>query len=550
MSLSLNPDIAALDPASLCHAIYTQLYQSFYNAQDAGTLHEGDGTSIRLHNTAYDFAAAIAGAVAGDGGTGGGVLMRYLPKTGGDMSGLLRARYGFEAGHGNIRVLEVFAEPVTDVAGNTLRTDVGLAVTGELRLGGSALRLGGHCPVSYGEGTLHLTGPHVVLAAQRITTTAEILVGVDAQQGLYLSPQALRLRGHDVYHAGTANLRTVDWAMRDATVAGDLRVGGVTEHTGLLRALQGAELGVGGTLVAALYPGELALRGDLSLGEDCGIRMDGHNVLVRLGERDIALGGIGGDLLLGGTGTGRVRLVSPLYDADGEHPILTPYGRAYFPASLVVRHNYGGELLSSYRLDAADEGMIVHRRLRFASDTGCYMEGAQDALCFTSEAEHTPGHRAAYITRFRHSAATSLYAPQNRPCGSFQVSTDAEFLTTQVPIEARGHLGIDGARTRLMAGRLELAPGCDLQARTDGIVHSGAAYFAGDLSSEGFAAGYAGTGWGVQRSATTGNITATYDELVVRRRMRVYQLEVQRLTATNGALWVSDSCAGDYVEEL
>lgn len=550
MISTLNPNIGTLDPSSLCHAIYTQLYESFYNAQDAGTLEEGDDTSIRLHNTAYDFAAAIAGAVAGDGGTGGGVLMQYLQKAGGAMSGPLSARYGFEAGSGNRRVLEIFDEPITDASGNILRYDAGVAITGELRLGGGGLRLGGHCPVRYAEDTLHLTARHVALAAQRITTTAEVILGTEAQQGLYLSPQAVRLRGHEVYHPGNANLPTTDWAMCDAAVAGNLRVQGSTEHTGLLRALQGAELGSGGSLLASLHPGELALYGDLSFSQGCGIRIGGHPVLMRLGEGDICMGGMGGDLLLGGADTGRLRLLSPLYDLDGEHPLLTPYGAACFPASLTVRHNYGAELLSSYRVDASDEGMVVHRRLRFGTRTGCFLEGSSGALCFSSEAEHTPGQRQSYTTSIRHDAATSLYAPQQRPCGSLRLGTDAAFITSQVPLEACGHVGIDGAHTRLMAGYLELAPQCGLQAVKGGIAYSGTAYFAGDLCGEDFAAGFAGAGWGVLRNATTGAVTATYDELVIRRRMRVYELEVQRTHATDGALWISDGCSGDSVQRL
>ena len=60
----------------------------------------------------------------------------------------------------------------------------------------------------------------------------------------------------------------------------------------------------------------------------------------------------------------------------------------------------------------------------------------------------------------------------------------------------------------------------------------------------------AGTGWAILRSRTTGSISATFDELTVRKRMRLYELEVQRSSATNGALWVTDTCSGDSVEKL
>lgn len=94
MSVEKDPAIGSLTPGSLCHSIYTELYNRFFNAQDRRDdehpwgVEEGDETSIRLHNTAYGFAAAIAGAVGGDGSSEGGILIEYLRRSGGDMSGL------------------------------------------------------------------------------------------------------------------------------------------------------------------------------------------------------------------------------------------------------------------------------------------------------------------------------------------------------------------------------------------------------------------------------------------------------------------------------
>ena len=107
MSVQLHPDIGQLDRSSLCYSIYSQLYHNFFNVQERKSaenpygIEEGDETSVRLKNTAYGFASAIAGAVTGEGGSGeGGLLLDYLKKSGGDMTGMLRAAYGFEAGVG------------------------------------------------------------------------------------------------------------------------------------------------------------------------------------------------------------------------------------------------------------------------------------------------------------------------------------------------------------------------------------------------------------------------------------------------------------------
>ena len=73
MNVQLHPDIDSLDKESLCYSIYSQLYHNFFNVQQKKDddhpygVEEGDETSIRLKNTAYGFASAIAGAVAGEG---------------------------------------------------------------------------------------------------------------------------------------------------------------------------------------------------------------------------------------------------------------------------------------------------------------------------------------------------------------------------------------------------------------------------------------------------------------------------------------------------
>lgn len=556
MSVQLNPDIAGLDPQSLCYTIYTQLYQNFFNAQDAGAVSEGDDTSIRLHNTAYDFAAAIAGAVSGDGDTGGGgVLLEYLRKSGGDMTGLLRAQYGFEAGIGNTRVVDIFSESRADESGEVISTVYGVTITGDLRLGGNSLRLDGHTAVSYctKDGTLRLDAAHVDLGAGAITSTGEFFLGPDKAHGLYFSPSTIQFHGHDVYHTGSANLPSVDWAMRNGTVAGDLTIAGITEHAGLFRALHGVELGAAGVAVARVYPAELALAGNLSFAAGYGIRIGGRDVLVRSGAQDIMLGAPGGDLLLGSEMTNKIRLQSGIADTDGEHVLLSRYGAAYFPASLTVRHNYGADLLASYRVDDADEGMVVNKRLRFGTNTGCYLHGTSEGLCFTSETESVSNEgilRTVHTTQFLHRPSTSVHASQNRTSESFALTTDADYLTVDAPLEARGHVGIDASPTRLTNGRLDLAEGRYLLSVNNGIKHFGRSYFTDGAGSEFFSSGFAGSGWEVSKNKTSGSITATFDEVVVRRRMRVYEMEVQRSAVTNGSLWVSDFCIGDSVEEI
>lgn len=57
-----------------------------------------------------------------------------------------------------------------------------------------------------------------------------------------------------------------------------------------------------------------------------------------------------------------------------------------------------------------------------------------------------------------------------------------------------------------------------------------------------FASGFAGSGWRVDYGiTTTGKASAEFDDLTVRGRMRVYELLIQQIRATNGSLFVSSA---------
>ena len=61
-------------------------------------------------------------------------------------------------------------------------------------------------------------------------------------------------------------------------------------------------------------------------------------------------------------------------------------------------------------------------------------------------------------------------------------------------------------------------------------------------SSTTFASGFAGSGWRVDYGITTvSKASAEFDDLVVRGRMRIYELLIQQIRATNGSLFVSSA---------
>ncbi|RHH14366.1 hypothetical protein DW228_06085 [Bacteroides fragilis] len=553
MSIELHPDIGQLDPDSLCYSIYSQLYLNFFNAQDQKDeehpfgIIEGDGTSIRLRNTAYAFASAIAGSVTGGGHEGsGGALMDYLKKSGGDMAGLLRANFGFEAGIGNTRVLSLFEDEQEDKCG--------VQIDGALRVGGDQFYLGGKTILSYHplSNTSTLQSAYLHFGDSSILAEGELTIGTK-EKGIYLSPEMLLVDGNGVYHSGNANSGTVDWAMKNAVISGHLQVNDSTSLFGELKALQGVELGADGDVRLTVTSDAVFLTGFLSFAIGYGIKIAGVPVFVRTSEKDIQLGAVGGDVLLGNGHTQKIRLFAGIADIDGDNLLLSRYGAAYFPDSLVVRHHYGSDLLSSYRVDDRDEGMIVHRRLRFGDSSGIFLEAEDRGIVLSSSVSFVTPDLHDTIdcrTKFGHRASTSFYSPQNRNSASMYIHTDADFICTEQPLEAKGHVGIDGSFTRLADGILFFSNENYLLAVSDGIQHYGNAFFGNNISSEHFSSGFAGYGWAVMQNMTTGNIAATFDEVTIRKKMRVYELEVQKNAVTNGALWISNSCSGDKVEKL
>ena len=559
MSAELVPGIGGLDSGGLCYGLYRQLYQHFFNAQERKSpdfpygIEEGDDTSIRLHNTAYGFAEAIAGCITGDGSNdGGGVLSDYLLKGGGSMTGGLFADYGFGGGMDNHRVLEVFRELQAEDDGSVSGYDYGVRISGRLYLGGRSLYLGGMqalCCDPLSE-TVCIQARCIDFSDASLRLAGNLLVGESKEKGVYLSPDALFFHGQEVYYSGNANRGDRDWTMRDGTVEGSMSVKGSFFLRGRLSALEGAELGADGVALFCITKKSVSCFCDLSFAAGCGICLNGAMVLKGYGTQDVCLEGAGGDLFLGGEHTEQIRLVSNLTDTDGEHVLVSKYGAAYFPNSLRVRHDYGGDLLSSYRMDSQDEGIVIHQKLRFGRSTGPFFTGSEDSLLFVSSPADYPIRGDVRETGFKHILSNSLYAPQNRDSISFCICTSGDFVVSETPFEASGHVGISGSLTRLTDKGLFFTEDIYLRRITDGVECGGNAYFGGSLCSDRFSSGFAGSGWGIVGSGKTGNISATFDELTVRKRTRMYELEVECHRATNGTLWVTDFCSGDSVEQV
>jgi hypothetical protein len=562
MSVPLNPGIGGLEAGSLAYIVYRHLYTGFYNAQDkkdAGHpwgITEGDDTSIRLHNLAYNFAEAIAYGLTGDGGeSSGGIFLDYLKRSGGSMTGSLAANDGFEAGIANTKVLEIVKEDVSGDDHVIVPTSYGVKIHGDLHTGG-ALFLNNEKLIAYDNTseTAYITSPTIDFSDSALLSQGNILFGNRKESGVYISSNHLQVNGNNVYHEGNANRATVDWLMYNASVEGNLFVENITHLNGLLHACNGVELGIGNDIILDIRSdGCVHMNNHLSFASGYGIKIEGIPVLARINKDDIQLGAVGGDLILGNDFTNKIKLYAGISGIDGQYLLLSKYGAAYFPYSLSVRHNYGDLLLSSYQVDSNDEGISIHKKLRFGDSKGAYLSGKADGLAFCSSViryKDTDSYIFNHETNFSYRASESYYRPLDRLSNSLFIGTDADFITYRKPVEAEGHIGINSSSTRLTAKGLFFSSEKYLLSATDGIKHYGNACFLNSLGSESFSSGFAGSGWAIMYNKTTGNIAATFDELTIRKKMRIYELEVQKISTTNGSLWVSDNCSGDRVIKL
>lgn len=561
MSIALYPGIQELDTESLCYSIYVQLYNNFFNAQDRkDELHpwgitEGDDTSVRLRNTAYNFADAISGAVGGSGvGNEGGVLIDYVKKSGGSMSGSLIANNGFEAGYNNHRLMETYYRQVTDDTG-TLES-YGVRFTQDVEIGARNLYIGGKQLLEYdlkNDATL-IKSSVINFESASLLSSGSILVGNHKNNGVFISSAALLVNGNTVYHGANANNPLSDWAMKNGYVDASLYVGQTAVIKGRLSACYGAELGYDGIIYLQVDKEIISLNSNLSFNIGYGIQIDSLPVLTRVDKQDVQIGAIGGDLHIGSVYTNRVILKAGIFDVNNQYQLLTKYGGAYFPDSLTVRHNYGEELLSSYRVDNQDEGIVIHKKLRFGNTDSAYLSAKSNGIALTSQFRRYNSSNEAkdfeHTTTIFHDYSTSFYQPLDRLSNSTIIETDTDFFRFSRSVEVRGHIGIDNSPTRLTENALFFSSGKYLLSSTDGIKHYGNSYFLNNIGSEKFSSGFAGSGWAVMYNLTSGNIAATFDELTIRKKMRIYELEVQKISATNGSIWVSDNCCGDTVQKL
>jgi len=580
---TLNENIPQIESGSSLDVLYNRLLSGFLKAQDdtmpdytsseyVTTTKGEDGVPvytvdeekinasiaeqklIAIKNSAYLLASSMLGTnnIPGEGGgdtpSGSGGL--FVSLSGDYMTGKLSTLFGFSAGDKGIKILDVYQtlEENPDERKNIV------SINGELHLDPCGLFINGSNVMNYDNDILSLIAPTINLDG-KVNITNSLTIGdvIIDQDGIHIGTED---GDFEFYHSGNANKEDVDWTMRNGTVAGDLLVKGDTELQGSVTALNGCSFGFDDREVLIIDDRfKVKLNADLDMTG--GLMIQGEKVLYLKNPDVISLSAPNKILNLGDDGTSKIDLQTGIYDDDGEYQLVGKFGDAYFPNSFKAGHQLGNVLIETYKNDEEDSGVMVSRWLKFNNIFGPGFHSDGDNLLFKGPFRYvvTEGEESNQVTEYRTATiqfqeSASLYAPLNRKSASLMITTDADFYVFDKPLEGKKSIGIAESKTRILNNQLFFDDSIYWQGLADGVKYYGNAYIVNDIGSVEFSSGFAGNGWKIYKNPLTGNISATFDELTIRKKMRIYELEVQKQSVTNGSLWVSDACSGDLVEEV
>lgn len=507
---------------------------------------------VLMKNSAYMMASAIISSV-GSGGSDSD-SDSYVLRTGDSMSGALAALNGFKAGYANKLVFETSSDSKNDSVAYVYGH---LNVSqGRLNISDDGIYFSDRQTIFYKDNAFQIQSSEI-----RVTGNLDI-VGQLSVGSVKIKNNAILNDGNEYYHAGNSNLATMDWSMLNANVYGNLVVNGTSSCNGILMALKGFSLG--GNNIQCLYSYQdqatstmyVGVSTDLALFINKGIVNDGSHIIM-IEEDAVSISAPNKIMRLGDVkgedSTQYIALQTSIKNYSGDYDIITENGDGNFRNSFSAGcGNASSAVVATYFVDSEDCGVAFYRNIRIGGNNGPVIKSADTAnIVFVMPYKHSditeqiPFYISYHETK-------SLFRDQSKEwSSSLNYNTDAEFFVFQKPVESESFSIIsEKYKTRLSENTLFFDDSVFIEGLTDGIRISKNTHFDNNLSSMQFASGFAGYGWAIIQSELVGGFTATFDELTVRKKMRVYEQEVQKHSITNGSLWVSDACSGDLVEEI
>ena len=263
-------------------------------------------------------------------------------------------------------------------------------------------------------------------------------------------------------------------------------------------------------------------------------------------------------LNLGDNNTSDISLQADIKNYNRTYTLISKNGDGYFPNSFKAGcGNSGGVVMETYN-SSDGTGVWFKDRIKigdkdkgpaiFSNTSQHSLDGILSYIRIDNDVQYTEKINFSLYNQITTSLLQSL---DKEWSATLHINTDAEFICFDKPIEGTVFsIASSQYKTHLKENVLFFNDGAYLEGLDDGIRYAGNAYFDGNIGSRSFASGFAGYGWSIQENKLYGGISATFDELTVRRKMRIYELEVQKQNIVNGSYWVSNSCSGDRVEEI
>lgn len=597
----LNFDEAALDKSGNLFVLYDRLYQGMQKANvvDAPTYPSADDLLIRdsegnisfdtdgnpelnstkiaevktissrysdilMKNSAYLFANSIVSILEpGSGGGGDSGVTGFVSRAGDTMKGALSAWYGFDAGVNGQKIFEV------SIDANDNKWSVingGLKVNERAEINGLLALTQG---IEFeGNRTIYLDNSALTIERQDINLKGDVAIdGTFTLGNTTINDKGIFWNDHEFYHSGNANKSDVNWEMFNCEMHGSLHTYGEIEVEKRLFAYGGFWLCADDGAKELLYSGEnddvysVILNGDLKIINDNGIKFEENYIVNVRNKNTVSFSAPGMIMNLGDSDndkkTSKISLQSDIWDYTNSFKIISEEGAGYFPNGLKANCSVNGSsVLETYRSNDYDLGVLFHQQISFGTTDGPKIYQDVGTLGFEFLYPYQNGGKEMAIetgvldTYF--AQTTSPFRDQsNEWSASFHFFMDGEFFSFDQPVESDFFaIKSDQYHTRLTENALFFDDGKFIEGVTDGLRYAGNGYFNGNISSPNFTSGFAGYGWAVKDELTTGGIHATFDTLTIRKKMRVYELEVQKTSFTNGSLWVSDYCSGDEVIAL
>lgn len=605
----LNFDEATLDTSSDLYNLYDRLYQGMVRAnevdapafpssddllvldEEGNATFDNDGnpiidsekqalaqsqaasySDILMKNSAYLFANSIMAVMKGGGGSSdGSSTTGFLWRGGDSMKGALQAWYGFDAGVNGKKIFEVAIgadEKSWAIVTGSLRVTDDVEIKGLLNLT-SGIAFDGNKVLYYDNSKLMIENPTIGIKGV-IDVDGTFVLG-----DVTIDENGIRYGDYEYYHAGNSNKVDVDWTMRNAIVDGDLTVKGSAVIGGSLKAQMGFTFGaLGDKLLYSkvtssigddgepVYDDYIVLESDLHIINGHGVKFESNYILNVRNKEVVSFSAPGMIMNLGdsdnGIATNHISLQSDIWDYSHSYKIVSKEGAGYFHNGLMAACAVNGSsVLETYRINSKNLGVLFPKNIRFGTTDGPALyqnsdnDGLEASIPYTRVVNEGTSLENITFTTYA-GLTTSPFANKSLSwSATLHFNSSAEFFAFDKPVEA-DYFAIKSElyHTRLIEDALFFDDGKFIEGVTDGLRFAGNGYFDDNISSPSFASGFAGYGWAVKDDVTNGGFHATFDSLTVRKKMRVYELEVQKISTTNGSLWVSDSCSGDEVIQI